>query len=109
MTPADSKGDKPGEEKVLGEMFVAAREEQWDARAGFEERLVTRLAGDIKSAPESLSRLIWKVVPAAAAVSVVTVIAGALTGSFSNLDPVIYSNIGDPFAVEKLMILGLFI
>ena len=42
--------DPPGnerEERILGEMYAAAKEERWDASPGFEARLEARLRDEI--------------------------------------------------------------
>jgi hypothetical protein len=95
------------EEELLGAMFAAAKADDWDSAPGFEGRLAERLRSKAESAPVA-SGLIWKAVPVAAGTAVVALVATALTGSFSNLETVVISTVGDAVAVEELITLGLF-
>ena len=95
-------------ERILGEMFAAAKEEDWDAAPGFEERLKTRLLNGIHSASIDTVKLIWKAVPAAAAVTLFAVAALFVSGPFTAVENYIVSNLGDPLVVEDLITLGLF-
>jgi hypothetical protein len=101
--PTDAKRER----ELLGAMFAAAKADDWDSAPGFERRLAERLRSKSESAPVA-SGLIWKAVPVAAGTAVIALVATALTGSFSNLETVVISTVGDAVAVEELITLGLF-
>ena len=103
--------DPPGnerEERILGEMYAAAKEERWDASPGFEARLEARLRDEITAPSFDPARLIWKVVPAAAVVTAVAVAGFLLTGSFENISDYIVSSSLDPVSVEDMITFGSF-
>jgi len=103
--------DPPGdarEERILGEMYAAAKEERWDASPGFEARLAARLRDETTAPSFDPTRLIWKVVPAAAVVTAVAVAGFLLAGSFENLSDYIVSSSLDPVSVEDMITFGSF-
>jgi len=93
---------------MLEEMFAAAKDEIWDAAPGFEGRLMARIRGELNQAAAEQSRLIWRVLPAAAAMALLAVAAYFLTGSLENWDGYIFNSVSDPITVENLIALGLF-
>ena len=96
------------EEQVLGEMFVAAKEEKWDAASGFETRLEARIRDEARVPVFDVTRLIWKAVPAAAVVSVVAVGGFLLTGMLGNLTDYLVASTLDPVYIEDLITFGSF-
>ena len=95
-------------ERVLGEMFNAAREEAWDAAEGFDGRLLARIRGELRHGVAEPLWLLWRFVPAAAALALLAVAVYFVTGPVENWDGYIFSNLSDPVTVENLITLGLF-
>ena len=94
-------------EQTLGRLFAAARDEDWDAAPGFEERLKARLRARARKVQLDLTKLIWRAMPAVAAITGLAVVASFLTGSTGHIENFIVSRIWDPVFFEDLLTMGL--
>jgi len=104
----DNNRSDEKEEQILSEMFVAAKEEKWDAAPGFEARLEARMRDEARERVFDVTRLIWKAVPAAAVVAVVAVGGLLLTGMFGSLTDYLVTSTLDPVYIEDLITFGSF-
>ncbi len=109
----DSTGNKETagrerEERLLSELMREARDETWDARPGFEARLMARIRDESGAPSFDPVRLIWRAVPAAAAVALLAIAFTFLVEPVTTVQNFVVSSMTEPVLVDDLISLGLF-
>jgi hypothetical protein len=98
----EDKNNKPGNaDEKLDALFKAASDEIWNPMDGFDARVLARIE-DEQESRYSFGTLAWKILPFAAAASILIAIA-AFGGE--SLNSIINSEITDPLAIESMVTL----